>query len=91
MTPELDLPRSMDVEMYGTDLRRDMYERFEDVHDFLCDMTGKTPFFANLENMLRERPVPELDATAVAVSKLRSQLRRLPDEDARTFLQNFAL
>lgn len=90
-TPDLDLPKSSEIEMYGASLRAEMYDRFEDVHDFLCDMTGQTPFFANLQNMLRERPIPESDATALAVTKLRTQLRGLPDPDARAFIETFAL
>ncbi|MCI5041155.1 MAG: hypothetical protein MRY81_15910, partial [Donghicola eburneus] len=91
ITPELDLPKSSDIEMYGSALRAEMFDRFEDVHEFLCDMTGQTPFFANLQNMLRERPIPEAEATAEAVLKLKSHLRCLSDADARTFIENFAL
>lgn len=91
VTPQLGLPKSSEIEMYGPDLREEMFDRFEDVHDYLGDLTGQAPFFANLENMLRCRPIRELDAVADALPKIRAQARQLPDADARAFLDGFAL
>ena len=85
--PRLDLPASRDVELYGAERRAEMAEAFAPIHDWLGEVSGTDPFFADAAEIGRLRPVPEAEAMAAALSALRRHHGRVPQE-ARAFLDD---
>lgn len=73
--PRLKLPPSSSVELFGAARRARLAERFAPVDAWLGAQAGRPGFFAGLEDMLTERPVPE----AVACGQLLAQLETRPD------------
>lgn len=88
VTPELGLPASGDIELFGAANRKLMVDRFEPVADFLDRASGKAPFFPDLQEARETRPVPEMAVFADVVERLRQRRREIEDDAVRDFLQN---
>lgn len=71
LTPELDLPKSSEIELFGAENRQEMVDRFEPIHQFLGEVTGKAPFFADLEAARAPQPVSETEVLRHALARLR--------------------
>lgn len=71
LTPELDLPKSSEIELFGAQTRKEMIDRFDPIHQFLGEVSGKAPFFADLEAARRVQPVPEAEVIRHALAQLR--------------------
>lgn len=87
--PGLDLPRSSDVELYGPEARAEMAARFAPIHDWLGEIAGPAPFFADAGEIGRLRPVPEAEANRIALDALRRRSDLLGPE-AQRLLAEFA-
>lgn len=86
LTPELDLPPSGDIEMFGAQNRQIMAERFAPVHDFLGQASGKNPFFEDQQEVAKIRPIPELEVFRQALAGAIRHKGRLDDPEAGDFL-----
>ncbi|MGR3501644.1 hypothetical protein [Pseudaestuariivita sp.] len=74
----LDLPSKGDVELFGKDVRRAMYDRFRPIEQYLREVTGRAAFFEDLDNILDTRPLDEPPVRRDACT----QLMALPAFDA---------
>lgn len=72
-----------DVEMFGASLRAELREAFEPVHSYLSAHVGR-PFFPDLEDMTRVRPIPEAEAVADLLRQIPHE--RLPSDAVRAFI-----
>lgn len=76
------------VEMFGAQNRAAIVEHFAPINAWLGEQIGKPAFFDDLDQILTERPVPELDAAREALEVMRKQaeaVEKLPPA-ARKFL-----
>lgn len=65
-----DLPPARDIEMFGADSRRAMFEAFLPSHAWLSGITGQAAFFPDIDAMLSCRPLPQAEATRAALAAL---------------------
>lgn len=83
----LDLPDPKDIELFGPENRARMHKAFAPVHDYLCDLAGgEGPFFADLDEMLVCRPVPEAQALRQLLDGLADRVPQLNPPELRDFL-----
>ncbi|SFH66755.1 hypothetical protein [Albimonas pacifica] len=87
----LDYVPSAEVEMFGEANRALMLERFAPIDAWLAQVVGRERFFADLEEVGRTRPVPEMEAARAGLELVRADpafadLRR----DARGFVKKLA-
>ncbi|WP_243612580.1 hypothetical protein [Shimia aestuarii] len=87
MTPELDLPPSHDIELFGAENRARLQERFVHVQDYLAEITGKAPFFANADAVATPCPVPEMEIFPKTVKTMNARMPRLGIPKIRKFLR----
>lgn len=87
MTPKLNLPDSDDIELFGAENRKILLKRFEPVHTFLDEVSGKSPFFANQQDGLRLRSVPEMDAFQHTLKGVLRRERDIEGPNIRDFLK----
>ncbi|WP_204115933.1 hypothetical protein [Shimia biformata] len=66
----LDLPADPEIELFGAENRQRMYDAFQPHEAFLREVTGQTAFFPDLDQMLIARPMPEAEATAIALDQI---------------------
>lgn len=66
----LDLPPASDIELFGTQSRRAMFEAFLPSHAWLSGITGQAAFFPDIDAMLTCRPLPEAEAMRAALAAL---------------------
>ncbi|WP_121068191.1 hypothetical protein [Chachezhania antarctica] len=76
--PELGLPPSRDVELYGADLRDRLVDRFAPIDAWLGEQAGRPGFFPDLDEARTPRPVPEEAAAETGLAALRAGLRFHP-------------
>lgn len=88
--PTLDLPNSGDVELYGAAARAQMAARFAPIHDWLGEVSGIRPFFADAAEIGRVRPVPEAEANRIALAELERRSGAF-DPELRDFLAGLDL
>lgn len=76
----LDLPPNREVELFGADTRVRLVRAFDPIHAWLGEIVGRDAFFPDIAAMRQARPIPELDAAAVAARALRDTPEELrPD------------
>lgn len=80
----LNLHRNGDIEMYGTDIRAEIVERFAPFHDYLGELTGQSAFFPDFDEMARPLPIPERTAVAHLLSQIDPET--LPNDRTREFI-----
>lgn len=90
LTPDLGLPPSHDIELFGSRNRDIMLERFAPIHDYLNEVSDRPAFFADLDAVAESRPVPELDACREALRALQRNLSGIEDRQVREFLAELA-
>lgn len=88
VTPELDLPPSGDIELFGAKNRALMAERFAPIHDYLSEISGAEPFFAGQQEVAKPLPIPEMEAVRHALAGLPAHLEKLEDPGVRDFVAN---
>ncbi|MDX1781887.1 MAG: hypothetical protein R3256_11270 [Thalassovita sp.] len=71
------LPRNDEVELFGAETRRELYQSFLPVHDALNRMTGRDAFFPDLQDMLIAHPIPETELPLPTLRKVRRNIRAL--------------
>jgi hypothetical protein len=87
ITPELDLPPSRDIELFGARNRQILARRFEPVQGFLADVSGVSPFFADQQEITSCRPVPEADAFRQALDGLARCRIEFAEPEIQDFLK----
>ena len=90
ITPELNLPASQDIEMFGAKNRAWLAEQFAPIHDYLRQVTDRDTFFKDIDAVTALRPVPEMDAHRRALVALNRHLPRFTDPAVRDFLSDLA-
>ncbi|HID68139.1 MAG TPA: hypothetical protein EYP31_07770 [Roseibacterium sp.] len=90
MTPDLDLPASGDIELFGAENRADLLDRFEPIHRFLAQISGKPTFFADQQEARQIRPVPEMEAYQEALSGVTQRAGDIEEPDIRDFVTTLA-
>lgn len=85
-TPDLGLPGSGEVELFGAENRVRLADRFAPIADWLGTVAGQAPFFPDPDALLTCRPVPELSAHATALAALGKVRDRPENARARDFL-----
>ncbi len=85
VTPKLELPKSGDIEMFGSHNRSLLAERFAAIHEYLGRISGTSPFFPDVELIGQSREIEELDAANSALL----QLRRLGDQAPSPLVSDF--
>ncbi|MDP5307411.1 hypothetical protein [Paracoccus spongiarum] len=67
-----DVPANSEVEVLGAEARAHLSDRFQPIHAYLGKVADQSPFFPDIDELGRVRPVPELDAARAALARLRS-------------------
>ena len=85
MTPDLNLPPSRDVELFGAQARNIMVDAFAPIHDYLGRVTSRPPFFPDLQEARNIRPYDEITVATDALE----QVRALSDDIGNTIVRDF--
>jgi hypothetical protein len=88
VTPELDLPPSGDIELFGPENRQIMAERFAPIHDYLSKISGTEQFFTDQQDVAKLLPVSEQDAMAMALEGVIRHKDDLDNANISDFLVN---
>jgi len=78
-----------EIEMFGAELRAELFKRFAPIHAWLSEQTGQAAFFPDIDDMTRVRPVPEADATQDFLAQIPPQA--LPNDTLRDYIQALKL
>lgn len=76
----LTLPNKAEIEHFGADNRAALIKRFAPIHDWLQDLTGQRPFFADMDDVARLRPLPVTNATASVLDAVQKDAQRYADD-----------
>ncbi|QFU74478.1 hypothetical protein EY643_01740 [Halioglobus maricola] len=77
------------VELLGPKNRGMLFSRFQHIHDYLCEITGKDSFFADIDEALEIQETPEQLADQTAKTALLGQMKHsYKSKELRTFIQN---
>ncbi|MCB4457219.1 hypothetical protein [Leisingera sp. McT4-56] len=87
LTPELELPPSRDIELFGADNRQRMLERFRPIDDWLGGICGRSGFFADLEQALEVQPLAEEEAFGTALAQVCGRLPEGLGQEAADFVK----
>jgi len=90
VTPELDLPPSAEIELFGAENRARMAERFAPIHDYLSEISGTEPFFADQPEVAKPLPASEMEAVRHALARLPAHTDALEDPAVREFVTTLA-
>lgn len=85
LTPELALPPSNDIELFGRDVRAQLIERFRPVDQYLGEVMGRAGFFTDLDAALEPVQWDEMEVYAQLLAKLKS-LPAFEDETVAKFV-----
>lgn len=81
-----------EIEMYGADVRSELLTRFAPIHDWLGEISGRRPFFTDLDEARQPRPIPEMDAAVAALAQLKADAKTgLEDAELRAFVATLDL
>lgn len=80
-----------EVEVFGQTNRNLMMERFAPHSAYLDRITGKAPFFPDLDEMGRPKPIDELEATAQVLPNLKQAAANTGPAGVVNFLDQVAL
>lgn len=69
-------PQDRDVEMFGPNNRTRLADRFSSIATILDHMTGDAPFYPDLHDMTRLRPINDVSAAEAALPELVTDARR---------------
>ena len=88
----VDHAADRDVEVFGADTRKALYEGYAPIHDALGALSGKPPFFSDFEDIGRVRPVSDLEAASEVLPKLRRlAARRFLDRKVQAWLKDLSI
>ena len=83
----LEVPRNEDVDLLGAVARAELAASFEGCHGWLGDVTGRKPFFEDIDEIRRARLFDGRSATAEIMPELIADSQmHLTDPDLRAFL-----
>lgn len=91
LAPDLNLPASQDVELFGAAVRDDMVSSFAPIHDYLGQISGRSPFFPDMEEVRIPRPHDEIEVATDALAQLRGLCGNIANADVRDFLRTLNL
>lgn len=87
----LRLPPDTEVDLFTPEQREIMARSFAETHHWLSQITGRIPFFDDLDEIRRSRPVSVQTALAQLLPDLRRDSRdHLEDRAARGFLETLS-
>jgi len=86
MTPDLGLPPSGSIELFGVENRQRMVDRFEPIHAFLGEVSGQIPFFPDLDAARNILPNPESEVFQHALEGVCQRLDEIESAEIRDFL-----
>lgn len=86
-TPELELPSSRRIELFGADNRQRMLERFRPIDAWLGEVAGRPAFFEDLEQVLEVQPLAEEEVFRAALERVCGGLPEGLDQEAADFLK----
>jgi hypothetical protein len=75
----LDLVPDNEIELFGPAARETLFHAFCDTNDWLSQVSGRIPFFDDLDDMRRVRQISDLAAAAAALPGLRADARQYLD------------
>lgn len=90
MTPNLELPPSHSIELFGADNRARMLDHFRPIDAWLGDVMGRQAFFEDLEVVSEQAGVPELEAARAALDLIGAREGWCKDEMAMQFMSSLA-
>ena len=91
LTPRMSLPSSRDVEMFGKEVREDLVASFTPIHEYLGAVSGKPPFFPDMEDALQTKPLAELDVATTALQQLKPLSGDIQNPAVQEFLRTLNL
>lgn len=69
LPPEVQVVPNGEVELFGAPMRAELAQAFAPIHRYLSDLTG-APFFADIDQMARTRPVPDVEAARALLAQI---------------------
>ena len=85
--PQLDLPYSAQIEMFGTEVRRQMFDAFQEPHRYISDLCDRDQFFEDIDEMLVTLPVPQSEASRAAKAQIQRHANNVHAPLARDWLK----
>jgi hypothetical protein len=85
VSPQLGVVRPGQIEMFGKNARKNMYNGFAPIHDWLSDIHGET-FFNDFDQVKDMRPVDEAYANVDALAYIKTSLMYEFDRAGKSFL-----
>lgn len=70
ITPALKLPRSNQIELFGSAHRQNLVDKFQPIDAYLGELIGQDSFFADLEEARETLPVAEAEVYQAALAQL---------------------
>lgn len=87
----LRLPADAEIDLFTPEQREIMFRSFAETHHWLSQISGRVPFFDDLDEIRRPRPVKVQTALAQLLPDLRRDARdHLGDRAARGFLETLS-
>lgn len=87
LTEGMTLLDSSEVEFLGPASRARLAEQFTPIHDWLSQISGRSSFFSDIEEMTLCRPIPERDALQGLIDQLTPrQIGMIADPATKDFL-----
>ena len=71
----IDLPPNDEVDLLGPEMRAGLMRCFDETHHWLSQVSGRIPFFADLDDMLRPRRWSDVTAAAEMLGAVRDLAR----------------
>lgn len=87
--PKLTVPANSEVDLFTQEMRDILYRGFQSTHDWLSQITGRLPFFADLDAIRTPRPMTEQDAARQALPHILAHAADTPPSpDILAFLKD---
>lgn len=75
----LEFPKNSSVDMFGSDLRRKIFERFQPIHLDLSRFVGVDKFYPDLDEILHVPPLSDVKAAKKSLPSLIDKLKHQRD------------
>ena len=85
-TPDLELPSSGQIELFGADNRERMLECFRSTDAWLGGVCGRKAFFADIDQVLEVQPLAEEEVFRAALEQICDHLPNALDQETVEFL-----
>ncbi|WP_372840575.1 hypothetical protein [Phaeovulum sp.] len=83
---KITLPHNADVEMFGAAHRKNIFNEFLPIHDWLSRAAGAEAFFPDLNQILECRTMPETEAVRAALDQLTPEVTAPLPVSVRDFI-----